>query len=139
MDTKPAVAQAFDWPDFLTLAEELAKRTEESCLRTAISRAYYYAYHLGRQRVIDNEFILVQGGDNHKQVWEKFGNDPDFECRKLFLLAGQLKDKRQRADYDKVYPRIVSEFPTVMEMARKFAADLAKLNARLPVNRGVRS
>jgi hypothetical protein len=54
-------------------------------------------------------------------------------------LAGQLKDKRQRADYDKVFPRIVSETPTVLEMTRKFAADLARLNPRLPVNRGVRS
>jgi hypothetical protein len=138
MATTPAAPPPFDWPDFLTLADELAKRTEESCLRTAISRAYYYAYHLGRQRIIDNEFQIVPGGDSHKQVWEKFEGSPDWECKKLALLAGLLKDKRQRADYDKVFPRIVDEFPTVLDMARKFATDLGRLNSRLPVNRGVR-
>lgn len=129
----------FDWPDFLTLADELAKRAEESCLRTAISRAYYYAYHLGRQRIIDNQFPMVPGGDSHKQVWEKFEVSPDWDCKKLALLAGKLKDKRQRADYDKVFPRIADEFPTVLDMARNFATDLGRLNQRLPVNRGIRS
>lgn len=137
MATPPALIP-FDWPDFLTLADELGQRTEESCLRTAISRVYYYAYHLGRQRIIDNQFDIFPGGDSHKQVWEKFEGSPELECKKLALLAGQLKDKRQRADYDRVFPRIADEFPTVLDMARKFATDLARLDARLPVNRGVR-
>jgi hypothetical protein len=132
-------AQVFDWSDFLTLADELAKRPEEACLRTSISRAYYFAYHLGRQRVIDNEFILVSGGASHRQVWEKFEVSPDWECKKLALLAGQLKDKRQRADYEREFRRVADEFPTVLEMARKFAADFARLNPRLSVNRGVRT
>ena len=139
MAAPPPVApqQPFDWPDFLTLADELSRRPEEACLRTSISRAYYYIYHLGRQRVLDNGFIVNHYGDSHRQVWEKFENDPTPDCKKLAILANQLKDKRQRADYDKPYVRIADEFPAVIEIARKFATDLARLNARLPVNRGV--
>jgi hypothetical protein len=132
-------ARPFDWPDYLTLADELAVRPEEYCLRTAISRAYYYAYHLARQRILDNDFIIVPGGDSHKQVWEKFRDSPEHECRKLYLLAEKLKDKRQRADYDKDFPRIAGEFPTILNMTRRFAEDLARLNPRLPVNRGIRA
>jgi len=79
-------AQAFDWADYLKLAEELATRTEEHCLRTAISRAYYYAYHLGRERVMNNDFPMVRGGDTHKQVWEKFSNSPDVDARSSINL-----------------------------------------------------
>jgi hypothetical protein len=129
----------FDWPDYLTLADELAKRTEEYCLRTAISRAYYYAYHLARKRVIDNGFIIVRGGDTHKQVWEKFDNSPEWACKKLHSLAKILKDKRQQADYDEVYPRIKDEFPEILNLTRKFALQLSELNVRLPVNTGVRN
>jgi hypothetical protein len=133
------VAQTFDWSDYLKLAEELAKRREEYCLRTAISRSYYYVYHLARKRIIDNGFIIVRGGDSHKQVWEKFDGSPEFDCKKLYQLAKRLKDKRQQADYDQVFPRIQDELPEVLQMTRKFAADLAKLHPRLPVNSGVKT
>lgn len=129
----------FDWPDFLTLAEELAARPEEHCQRTAIGRAYYYAYHLARQRVVDNEFIITKFEDSHKHVWEKFSGSPDFRCKKLYDLAQILKDKRQQADYDANFPRIASEFPGIINTAKKFAADLDALEKRLPVNRGVRA
>jgi hypothetical protein len=132
-------AQPFDWPDYLTLADELAKRTEEYCLRTAISRAYYYVYHLARKRITDNGFIIARGGDTHKQVWEKFDASPDFDCKKLYQLAKRLHDKRRQADYDIPYPKIEGEFPEVLNLAKKFAQDLGRLNARLPVNTGVRN
>jgi hypothetical protein len=133
------VTKPFDWPDFLTLAEELAMRPEEHCLRTAISRVYYYAYHLARQRVVDNEFVITKFEDSHKQVWEKFGGSPDFQCRKLYDLAQILKDKRRQADYEANFPRIASEFPGIVNTAKKFATDLNALEKRLPVNRGVRA
>jgi uncharacterized protein (UPF0332 family) len=132
-------AKPFDWPDFLTLAEELAARPEEHCLRTAIGRTYYYAYHLARQRVVNNEFMITKFEDSHKQVWEKFNNSPDYSCKKLYDLAKILKDKRQQADYDAIFPRIEDEFPGIITTAKKFAADLNALDKRLPVNRGVRA
>jgi hypothetical protein len=130
---------SFDWPDFLNLAVELSSRPEESCLRTAIGRAYYYTYHLARQRVLDNGFSILPGGDSHKQVWEKFGNSPKPGCKKLYGLGTRLKDKRQRADYDRHYARIQDEFPAVLDLAHRFATELSALPARHPLNTGVRN
>jgi uncharacterized protein (UPF0332 family) len=119
---------AFDWSDYFKLASELATRPEERCLRTAISRAYYYVYHLARKRVLDNRFHVIPGGDSHKQVWEKFDASPEPDCKKLYSLALRLKDKRQQADYNATYPRIQDEFPAILELTKEFADRLAKLN-----------
>ena len=46
----------FDWTGFLTLAERLATDTgDEAAQRTAISRAYYAAYHAAAS------FVRAQG------------------------------------------------------------------------------
>jgi uncharacterized protein (UPF0332 family) len=130
--------RSFDWSQFLEVSEELGKRPEESYLRTAIGRAYYYVFHLARKRLIENRFFIIQGGDSHKQVWEKFDTSPDSQCRRLAATAKYLKERRQRADYDASYPRIEDDIPIVIERAKKFAKELASLRPDLPRNLGVR-
>jgi len=129
-------AQAFDWAQYHRVANELSTHADECYLRTSISRAYYYIFHLGRQRVVDNGFPLTRG-DAHKQVWEKFSSSPDPQCRKLAEDAKRLKEKRERADYEPFYARIDSDAPVVVGLATQFAAELARLNAALPRNTGV--
>lgn len=129
---------AFDWSTLLALAEELCHRDEEAAQRTAISRSYYYVYHLGRRRILDNGFPFSRGVDTHKQVWEKFGNDPDPRCQSLKALAKILQDKRSRADYEDEYAKLTEDCTAVLEMAKQFATKLNALDKRLPVNRGVR-
>jgi hypothetical protein len=131
--------EQFDWTEFLLLAEELAIRPEERFLRTAISRAYYFVYHLARQRVVDNGFHIVRGGDTHKQVWEKFDASPDFACKKLYQMGRKLKDKRQQADYDRIYTRIDGEFPELLILTRRFADELSRLSPCLPANTSQRN
>ncbi len=133
------VLEPFDWPAFLKLAEELALRPQESCRRTAISRAYYFIYHLARQRVEANGFVLVAGGDSHKQVWEKYSASPDFQCKKLGELARHIKLRRQRADYEPHFARVEEETGMILIMARDFAERLKRLPARLPANAAPRN
>lgn len=99
-------AQPFDWIEFQKLARELASRPEESCLRTAVGRAYYFAFHLARRRVIENGFPITPREDSHRQVREKYSSSPGLESKKLAEIAKRLKEKRQRADYEEHYPRI---------------------------------
>ena len=40
----------FDWNEFLTLARELAAKTDDASKRTAISRAYYCVFNLATAR-----------------------------------------------------------------------------------------
>ena len=128
--------QPFDWAQYQKVAGELSTHAEECYLRTSISRAYYYVFHLGRKRVRDNGFTLNRG-DAHKQVWEKFGDSPDPRCRKLAEDAKRLKEKRELADYEPFYPRIEKDAPVVVGLASQFASDLTKLDAALPRNIGI--
>jgi hypothetical protein len=122
---------SFDWSGYLTLADELAKSEDEAALRSAISRAYYYVYHLALDRAEKNDFTPVLGGA-HVQLWRFFGGSPDPTCRRLGDLGNRLKENRHRADYEPTYRRISDEIPEMLKDARKFAADLANVPERLP-------
>jgi uncharacterized protein (UPF0332 family) len=128
----------FDWSQYFTLADELAKRPEESALRSALSRAYYYVYHLALQRAEANGFTVLAGEGSHKQLWRNFNGSPEPECQKLAQIAGRLKEKRERADYDDHYKRLVDEIPEMLSDAREFEARLQRLNPRHPSPAGVR-
>jgi uncharacterized protein (UPF0332 family) len=122
----------FDWSEFLTLADELGQRADEASLRSALSRAYYYVYHLALTRAEANHFKARPGEGTHTQLWKLFSTNPEPDCWKLAQIASRLKEKRERADYDSVYPRVDEEVPVVLEAARDFATRLAKLPARHP-------
>jgi hypothetical protein len=128
--------QPFNWSEYHRVARELSTHADECYLRTSISRAYYYVFHLGRKRVEDNRFILFKS-DAHKQVWEKFSNSPDPRCRKLAETAKRLKEKRESADYEQFYPQIAKDAPAVVALAAQFATDLTSLDPALPRNTGV--
>lgn len=127
--------QQFDWSEYRRVASELSTHADECYLRTSISRAYYYIFHLGRKRIEDNGFSLFTS-DAHKQIWEKFNGSPDHRCRKLAETAKRLKQKRENADYEPFYPHIAKDAPAVLEWAVQFAADLAQLDPALPRNTG---
>jgi uncharacterized protein (UPF0332 family) len=118
--------ERFDWSDYFKLASELAKRTEDSCRRTAIGRAYYYIFHLARKRIEANGFTIFPGGDSHKQVWEKYTGNVESDCKKLGEIAKRLKEKRQRADYDDFYARLGDDMPAILADAEDFADRLAR-------------
>ena len=122
----------FDWSGFLTLADELGKRGDEASLRSALSRAYYYVYHLALRRAQDNDFKPLSGEGTHAQLWRVFSTNPEPDCRKLAEIAVRLKEKRERADYNPFYARVREEIPDVLADARDFASRLAKLPARHP-------
>jgi uncharacterized protein (UPF0332 family) len=127
----------FDWSEYLQLAEDLAKRGNEGSLRSAISRAYYYVYHLALKRAQTNGLIFVQGG-MHAQLWRVFSESPDPDCRKLGTIAGRLKKLRDRADYEPSFPRVQEEIPYTLADARDFATLLVKVPVRLPNPKSVR-
>lgn len=124
MDTQP-----FDWSEYQKLAQELVSQSGESYLRTAISRAYYYVYHLARERLIKNHF---EKSYTHREVWNSFNGSNDLRCRKLFEIAKRLKEKRESADYKSSYPHIEKDAPAMVAFAAQFAIDLSQLDSDLP-------
>jgi hypothetical protein len=93
----------FDWSEYLQLAEELGRRPDEGSLRSAISRAYYYVYHLALDRAEANRFKPLSGESTHTQLWRCYSDSPEPECMRLGQLALRLKERRERADYKSRY------------------------------------
>ena len=130
--------QPFDWKTYFQLAQELGARTEEACLRSCISRAYYYVYNIALIRAKKNLFNTIQGESTHAQLWRIYSASPDPECSRLGQIALRLKEKRQRADYEGIYRRIEEEVPAVLREAQDFAARLERLESRFPNPSSVR-
>jgi uncharacterized protein (UPF0332 family) len=126
-------AAPFDWSEYLGLAQELGERSgDEAALRSSISRAYYYVYHLALKRAETNNFRALKGEPTHVQLWRVFSENPDPECRRLGELGARIKENRRRADYEPFFVRVAEEVPAIIADARDFALRLGKLPARLP-------
>ncbi len=73
----------FGWGEFLSLAHRLVlqasleSETAEADLRTAISRAYYAAYHAASAYVRANTLIPVAERLTHDKVWTVLARDQD--------------------------------------------------------------
>jgi uncharacterized protein (UPF0332 family) len=132
----PAVP--FDWSEYFRLADELGKRPEEAWLRSAISRAYYYVYHLGLARTEANAYRALLGEGTHAQLWRVFSGSPDPNCQRLAVIAVRLKEKRERADYEDYFVRVAEEVPVLLADAREFVELLGKVPPRLPNPRSIR-
>jgi uncharacterized protein (UPF0332 family) len=131
-------ANPFDWTGYYTLANELAGRIDEPSRRSAISRAYYYVFHLANARAKGNGFAFLEGESSHKQLWRNYSDNPEPDCKRLAVMAQRLKEKRERADYNPHYPRIGDDLPGLLADAQNFANLLGRLPARLPNPRQVR-
>lgn len=132
------IGQSFDWTQYLRLAEELSARSEESCLRSSLSRAYYCVYNVALMRAEQNGFRREKGESAHSQLWRLFSESPVRECTDLGQIALRLRDKRQRADYEANYRRINEEVDQVLADARRFIEKLQNLPARHPNPNSVR-
>jgi uncharacterized protein (UPF0332 family) len=129
----------FDWSEYFRLASELGTRVDEASLRSAISRAYYYVYHLALERAENNSFTPRAGEGTHTQLWRVYSESPEPACQRLAVIAARLKEKRERADYNSSYVRVREEVPGLLEDAQNFAAGLNVLPARHPDPRNQRS
>lgn len=128
----------FDWLEYYNLALESAKRHEEAHLRTAVSRADYYVYHLALNRAEANEFKPRQGESSHLQLWRLYNESPESQCRRLGQIGMRLKEKRERADYRSVFLRLADEAPHILSEAKTFAEILLAVPTRHPNPKSMR-
>jgi uncharacterized protein (UPF0332 family) len=113
----------FDWMDFLGLAQELSAQTDapsyrDARLRSAISRAYYAAYHHAR------EYLAKRG----EYVRDVFRNSKDSARQKIGNNLDRLRLDRTEADYEIAAKHIGGETAEKdVILARKIIDDIAKL------------
>ena len=98
---------SFEWLDYLDLAKELYKSStkspSESKLRSAISRAYYAAFHTVKSYLEEKDphLLISQDGKAHIEVINAFKYDSNPKRVQIGEGLNRLKVARTKADYQK--------------------------------------
>jgi len=125
---------AFDWNHFLALAEELARRPDDTSERTAISRAYYSAFNLAFARAETTVGPRPEGASYHQWCWNHYTRSGDRSCRQLGVDGDRMKRLRVKADYKGAdIPRLDDRVRGMLDDARQFMVDLAALDPIHPL------
>jgi hypothetical protein len=66
-----------NWRDFLILAARLAAGNNEADWRTAVSRAYYAAFHVARPLFSDLGFTVPRADRAHQYLVYRLSNSGD--------------------------------------------------------------
>jgi uncharacterized protein (UPF0332 family) len=91
--------------DFLAVANALAAGPTEAEWRSAISRAYYAAFHTAREFLIRLRFRVPAGEQAHAYLWLRLSNTGDPAADSIGRLLRDLRGRRNNADYDLGRPR----------------------------------
>jgi uncharacterized protein (UPF0332 family) len=122
----------FDWNNYLTLAESLARAADEASKRTSVSRAYYSAFHDAMIRAQQN-CGPKEGGNSHQWCWDRYIYTQDENCNQLGIDGNRLKMKRHKADYEAAKINRLDEFVAgVLKDARDLKQRLAALDLQYP-------
>ncbi len=92
----------FRWSSYLDLARELSERpnASEASLRSAISRAYYAAFHAARRVLLAKGVQIPDHGDAHGRIWHECRSRQGRELRPVGIKGRALRDDRDSADYE---------------------------------------
>ena len=106
-----------DFRDFLPLARALVNGSTEAEWRSAVSRAYYAAFHVAGGLLGKLGFIVPLGERAHGYLWLRLSNSghPDVVSAGRDLQA--LRRERNRADYDGRRPLSVSTATSLVQTA----------------------
>jgi uncharacterized protein (UPF0332 family) len=89
-----------NWRDFLPLATRLAAGTTEADWRTAVSRAYYAAFHVARRLLADLRFTVPRADRAHQYLVFRLSNSGEAAVEQAGRDLETLRRLRNRADYD---------------------------------------
>lgn len=104
--------------DFLSLAHSLTGGGTEVAWRTAVSRAYYAAFHVARNLLQDLGFTVPHADRAHAFLWLRLGNCGDIAVQTAASDLNLLRRHRNQADYD-----LKSLFTQGFAQARVHAAE----------------
>jgi uncharacterized protein (UPF0332 family) len=114
--------------EFLDLADELLGGTREGDWRSAVSRAYYAAFHVARLLLDGCGFAVPHGEQAHRFLWLRLSNAGHPEVSQAGVDLEYLRRARNRADYDLHVP-----FPHPLAVAQVATAlSIIQLLEELP-------
>lgn len=86
--------------DFLNLAIRLSGGSSEAEWRSAVSRAYYGAFHLAREFVVNCRVMLPKTADAHDKLQWCLSHAGDESLDAIAGKLNSLRSSRNVADYD---------------------------------------
>jgi uncharacterized protein (UPF0332 family) len=94
-------AAVFSWWDYYDLAWDLSQQKGDASLRSAVSRAYYAAYHTAKSWAVDHEFSLSKnaGKGSHEQLWRFMEEREEPKAKAVAELGRKARDLRVLCDY----------------------------------------
>jgi uncharacterized protein (UPF0332 family) len=107
------LSDSFDWKTYLELSKRLYDQSAENgfidCeaeLRTAISRAYYSAFHVSLKFLSEasvDGFEVSRTGADHAAVIHYLKNSGIDALQDASKILGNLKNDRTKADYESFF------------------------------------
>ena len=89
-----------NWRDFLLLATRLAAAGTEADWRSAVSRAYYAAFHVARTLLAGWNFVVPRADRAHQYLVFRLSNSGEPAVEQSGRDLETLRRLRNRADYD---------------------------------------
>jgi uncharacterized protein (UPF0332 family) len=89
-----------DETGFLELADELSTGSRQADWRTAISRAYYAAFHKARSLLRQSGFRVPNAEQAHAYLWLRLSNSGHPDVSNAGARLNRLRSMRNWADYD---------------------------------------
>jgi uncharacterized protein (UPF0332 family) len=105
--------------DFLTVAKGLLLGTTEASWRSAVSRAYYSAFHVARQLLEQVGFAVPRADRAHSHLWLRLSNCGDPTIQLAGRELNNLRGLRNRADYEVDRPMSKDEAAGQVGVAEK--------------------
>ncbi len=85
--------------EFQKLAQILVLQSTPAEIRSAISRAYYAAFHVGAETLGEWGFSISRGPSGHGDVRDHLGNSGDGEIQRVASQLNDVHNARINADY----------------------------------------
>lgn len=104
--------------EFFELAQKLVHMRAESALRSAISRAYYAAYHCCTQLLREFGFQFSKDSSTHGKILAYLNNAGITEIEFAGKELNYLRRRRNHADYDLDSKEFQNHIDCQLDLAR---------------------
>ena len=106
-----------NWRDFLVLAGRLGGGATEAEWRSAVSRAYYAAFHVTRRLLSDLRFTIPRADRAHQYLVFRLSNSGEPAVEQAGRDLETLRRLRNRADYDEAPALTRPQAPAAVQVA----------------------
>ncbi len=117
--------------EFLDVADDLAVGPREGDWRSAVSRAYYAAFHVAWELLRQGGFVVPQGDQAHGYLWLRLSNSGHPDVQQTGTDLKELRGARNWADYQLDRPFVQDVALDFTQLGRSIIQQLESL-ATLP-------